>query len=154
MGNVHDNRYYQVMLYVYTADTSGLAAFRGSILLWVLPVLQVFQGSVLLVMQVLAVFRSLVLLVLRVLAVLKKSQYAQCTRSTTLPSTICAPFRQLLPFVLTEHIHRWSDDYIGVGANYFRWGRLKCERVFISCGSISVYCEFSQYFRVQYSGCS
>ena len=51
-----------------TADASGLliAASRGSILLWIIPVLTVFQASVPLVMQVLVVLHPSVLRVLAV----------------------------------------------------------------------------------------
>lgn len=104
-----------------TADTSGLAAFRGSIP-WILPVHEVCQGSVLLVllvMQVMAILRPLVLLVLLVLVVPKYSQCAQCTRSTKYTWTICAPFRSFHPHFFLENIQRVrvvSNFFLGGGA--------------------------------------
>ena len=114
---------------------------------------QIFPGSVLRLLQVLAGIRPF------------GTARTASTRSTKILS-LCAVYLEYdvyfdhrctvsiisCPLFVRKHSH--MVPRVGVGANYFRWGRLKCERVFISCGSISVYCEFSQYFRVQYSGCS
>ena len=94
------------------------------------------QGSVL---RVLAVTRPLVL---RVLAVPKYSEctHTQYTWSMKYVSTICAPFRSNFPFVWRKW--SWRNTLLGGGQleyctfEYFR----------------SIYWEYSQHMRVQYSG--
>ena len=88
-----------------TADTSGLAAFRDS-LLWILPVLQTVRVFVLRALHILAVFRSLVLRVLRVLAVPKHSQHSPYACRMKYTWTICAACPRFRTQCFAENIYR------------------------------------------------
>ena len=88
------------------ADSSGHAVFQGS-LLWILPVLQVFPGSVVRVLQVLlAVFRPLVLRVRRVLQVSKYSQNAQFTPEYEVFFDYLCTVSIIHSYGFAENVHR------------------------------------------------
>ena len=91
-----------------TADTSGLAAFRDS-LLWILPVLQTVRVFVLRALHVLAVFRSFVLRALntrryctKILSVCPVySQYTHYTLSIPSVLSVCPVYSQYTHYTLS-----------------------------------------------------
>ena len=109
-----------------TADTSGLAAFRDS-LLWILPVLQTVRVFVLRALHILAVFRSFVLRALNTRRYCTKilsvcPVYSQYTHDTC---TMCVCTVSIIPCPLLCRKHLQMAPGVGVGANYFRWEQLE-----------------------------
>ena len=125
-------------------DTSGLAVFRGS-LLWILPVVQVFRGSVLGYCKYCQDY---------VRWYCSHSEYSQYHKLSICPvyevyfGHLCTVLITSCPLFFRKHSQ--MVPRAEVGENYFRWGQLEYleYRQYFEI----MYCEYSQYFEVLYCG--
>ena len=105
-------------LLIVTADTHGLAVFRGSLPpLWIQRIIEVFRGSVLRVLQIiLAIFRPIYG---SASSTRTHSVVLACTKIVSIYAQYARSVKYIRPYVhRMENVYRWFHEW-EFRANFF-----------------------------------